>query len=239
MSERFDMRHGAMTDTPYNPDDPNFLASQRLDGDLSPEERAALDRAIEASPELRQQAEGIAAVDGIVKRWADLPVEIDWQHHAANIVARIEQEETPEERAAIDGLLLRWKAHPVDLDEDSFTTAVTDRLADSAASRPSRTRRAWLWRLGAPLAAAAAVVITLTARFWSAPVGRSMAVVHYAATSPEFVASGPDAAKIVSIVSYARTVVDRSAEADGGGWISIGSLGAGLPDGRFSKGPPT
>ena len=224
-----------MTDRSYNSNDPSFLASRDLDGDLSPEERAQLERAIAASPTMREDAEEIRAVDRLVKQWAVQPVEVDWEHHAANIIARIECEETPAERAALDRVLVRWKSQPLDLDEDAFTTAVKDRLVGVVGSR---TRRAWVWRLGVPLAAAAAVAIALTARIWIAPMGQPVAVVRFGSSHSADRVDGSTAAKMVSNVSYARAVVDRPTATDDEGWISIGSLGAGPPDGHFSEGPP-
>ena len=83
-------------DQPINKSD-EFLLSRLLDGDLGPDETAALRGRMEREPALRETFESLARVDGLVKRrHADQP-EVDWR--------RFREELPSGQRQALDGLL--------------------------------------------------------------------------------------------------------------------------------------
>lgn len=219
-----------MTESGYNPNDPAFLLSRGLDGDLTAEEQSSLDAAIAGSESLRAEDEGFRAVDGVVRGWASRPVEIDWESHAALIVARVRREETDDERAGLNSLLDRWGRAQVVFDERSFTSGVQARLRGRAGLRP---RHARILRLGVPLAAAAAVAMTLTARVWRPAPPEPVCVVRFAAavtTTPSGAAGSATA-----VVAFDRTRVERLSDSGGGG-ISLGFLGAESPG--YVEGPP-
>lgn len=157
-----------MSETPYNPDDPAFLASRSLDEELSASDRRRLDEALAASESLRAEVEGLRAVAGLVKRWRTGEVSLDWAAHGRLIEARALAGPQGEHDHKLDELLVQWADHRVEIDEGAFTAAVMARVSP----RPRRVwRRNLVLRLGAPLAAAAAVAIVVlgTLRFWASP----------------------------------------------------------------------
>ncbi|MGD2108753.1 MAG: hypothetical protein PVI86_05115 [Phycisphaerae bacterium] len=148
-----------MSETPYNPDDPAFLLSRSLDEELSAAERARLDQAMGSSASLRGQADRLRRLDGWLKRWGEYPVELDWKHHAALTRSRVESDADAEQLEEVDGLLERWANRDVSIDEASFTAAV---MAGVHKERRTRSWHGVVFRLGVPLAAAAAVVLAVT-----------------------------------------------------------------------------
>ncbi len=153
-----------MSETPYNPDDPAFLASRSLDEELSASERQRLDEALAASESLRAEVEELRAIDGLVKRWSAGEVSLDWAAHSRLIEAKALAGPEGEHDRKLDDLLTQWADHRVEIDEGAFTAAVMARVS----RRPRRVwRRSLVFRLGTPLAAAAAVAIVVvgTLRF--------------------------------------------------------------------------
>ncbi len=157
-----------MSETPYDPDDPAFLASRSLDEELSASDRQRLDETLAASESLRAEVEELRAVDGLVKRWRTGEVGLDWAAHRRLIEAKALAGPQGEHDRKLDQLLAQWADHRVEIDDEAFTAAVMARV--SPRPRPL-WRRNLVFRLGTPLAAAAAVAIVVlgTLRFWSSP----------------------------------------------------------------------
>ena len=151
-----------MSEQPYQPDDPAFLASRALDGDLSAKERQRLEEALAASKDLRAEAEQLRNIDRLVKRWGRDSAELDWVTYARLIHARVEAEDG--DLDTVDRLIEHWGREPVEFDERAFTGAVMAAVRSQQHRTPMRSV---IFRIGAPLAAAAAVAIAVSGWFWA------------------------------------------------------------------------
>lgn len=224
-----------MREPQYNPDDPLFLLSRSLDEDLPEPERSAeggLDKALAASASLRAEAEELRALDRLIMRWAGQPAELDWEHHAALIIAQAEGNEDADGLEKVDRLLEHWGRRSVSLHAEAFTADVMAKVA------PKRGRIIWssplfrLVRLRA-LAAAAAVVLAVTGVLWFTQSPEPFVYVAYepqAATRAgssrtEGVPRGAGRTSRV-VVSFARTPVYEEAPSWAESGISFGSLGS-------------
>ncbi len=231
-----------MSETGYNPDDPAFLLSRSLDEELSGDQRERLERALAASESLQAEAEQLRAVDRLVKAWAAKPIELDWDHHAALACAQPESEEDSEDLCKVDRLLDRWGARSAPVDAEEFTAAV---LARVRGSRGRRSRRGLIFRLGAPLAAAAAIGVVLTGRSWLAPpakpvcqvVYESMIATRAAPHDLQAAAGAGERTAPVAVVAFNRTPVASVTEMSGPVGVSLGTIGS-APLVGFAGGSP-
>ncbi|MDO8632134.1 MAG: hypothetical protein Q7R41_16745 [Phycisphaerales bacterium] len=210
-----------MIDETYNPNDPLFLASRGLDRDLSDGERGRLNDALIASPTLREDAKRLEAVDRLVKLWGREGVEIDWRHHADLVVASPQTDAEDATLRKIDELIAAWGRRQPVLDERAFADAVLSRITPN---RRKTLPMQWVLRIGAPLAAAAAIAMAVTASLWfnPAPVPVIVVLIGRADVQPATVRSGEP--KV--IVSFARPTDDNHADATdapGIGYMTIGS----------------
>ena len=157
-----------MSDAPYDSDDLSFLLSRRLDGDLGSDEQRRLDEELGRSKVLRQEARDLESVDRLVKRWGRTQVELDWEAHAALTVAEATGETADPALSKVDALLRRMGGTAPELDWDRFGASVLSRTHGRPNASTTPPRRL-IFRLGIPLAAAAAVLITVTTTLWRAP----------------------------------------------------------------------
>ena len=137
--------------------DPLFLVSRGFDGDLSASEQIRLDQLLNASPELRVEAGKLKAVAQLVKsRGTDLG-QVDWKLHEKLVLAEIEGAES--ELADVDSLLRKWSRKGPQYSEHALADGIMALIAPAG----ERKRSAWrvVVRLGAPLAAAAAIPIVV------------------------------------------------------------------------------
>jgi hypothetical protein len=223
-----------MTDCQYNPNDPEFLASRSLDEDLSESDRRRLSDALQASEDLRCEAEKLRAVDELVKRWGGEEVELDWNAHSELAVAKAMAEQDEETGGKLDDLLQRWGGKRVELDEEAFTQAVMARVRPQK-SRPPR--RSLLFRLRTPLAAAAALAIAVTAAYWARSLHSPRVLVSFK-HEREMVDSSPAPIRL-SIVSFSREPIETLAPKPGGPGISFMDIGAGAaPEEWQDEAPP-
>lgn len=154
-----------MNDESTNPKDPSFLLSRRLDGDLTDKERRQLDEALKSSESLRAEEASIKKLNALLRRWSSAPVELDWEAHAALINGRCEAADTSQDESDLDGILERWGRDGIDFDEKNFATDVMRRVGDGRdVGTPSRNP--WVFRIGVPLAAAAALAFALLGGPW-------------------------------------------------------------------------
>lgn len=188
-----------MIDDTYNPNDPEFLASRAFDEKLTEVERETLDRALAESPQLRAQVQRLRGASDLVGRWAKASPEIDWETHAKLIRADVasnpdhDHDRDAAKLEMVDRLVGIWASRPVELDEEAFTASVLDRIAPKA-SMPSRSLSRMIFRIAAPLAAAAVIVLAVSLQF--------------------FPTSATDVVSIVSIGPYVGAQVDAPVLAD-------------------------
>jgi len=204
-----------MTDEPYNPEDAALLFSRSLDEDLSDEQQERLDQALAKSDALRAEADELRSVDRLMKEWGAQPAKLDWEPYAATIRARIDAEGDEDELRKVDEWIKRWGEKAVPVDEESFTRRVM------AGIEPSRGRSpvfALVFRIGAPLAAAAAIALTLTATFWSGQDRDAICEVAIGPKVADVGLMGEPVGQSRPIISFRRTAdmeVARSGPATG------------------------
>ncbi len=221
----------AMSEALYNPDDPAFLISRTLDENLSEQERRRVDDALAESEALRIEERQLRAVDRLVKSWSSRTAQIDWDVHAALICDLAADENGADALRAVDHLLKRWGERSVAFDEQRFAEAVMERVRRDASgdivrgAEAGRTsRRGWIIRLRAPLAAAAVVVFSLTTAFWFASGGSNLEPVCEVVVGPRLAMAAPSPADgLVSraVVSFAREVPVGPASSGGPTFQSV------------------
>lgn len=189
-----------MTETDYNPNDPEFLASRALDEPLSGEAKAKLDEALGASDDVRSLGEQLDAIDRLVKRWGRRQPNIDWKNHARLIKARVESIGEADQLDAVDSLMSKWASSQPIIDEHRFESAVMDRIRRYG---PMNVRRRIIFRIGASLAAAAAIAIVATGLFRSNRSDQRIVRIAIGPSSRIASTYGPSSA--VALVSFDRT----------------------------------
>lgn len=222
----------SMRDDVIDPHDPTFLLSQSLDGELPEPLRRELEDSLANSPSLREQAEEFRALHRLLSRWASRPVELDWKYHAACIEAQTEEVKESEKLEKVDRLLERWALSTDGINTHAFRNRV---MAEVRGDR-SRRRLTTLIRLGVPLAAAAAVVLAVSAGLWRSSLSGPVVSVAYhrgdrdtaqIAAGDSAGVEGPDSSKVV--VSFVRQEVVSPSGAGGHADISFGVVGAAAP----------
>lgn len=173
-----------MTERKYNPDDPGFLLSQMLDGELSTPGTAKLGVLLSKSAALEIDRAELSAVRDLLASWGSQQVNIDWDSHLALINASVREEnESRPELRQVDALLNQWAGSAPKLD---IHASVMARIAPKKTARPIR----WAVRLGLPLAAAAAIAITvLPLRHPSTPIEITETPLAVVSFGPTFTAS--------------------------------------------------
>ncbi len=194
-----------------NADNLLFLVSRELDGDeFSLAEREELARALEESDDLRHAAEQIRLVDRLVRRWGQSKPEVDAEAMLAQSVGRVLPDAPQTDEEEIDRLIGRWAATRIKTDESRYTAAVMRRVRAAA---PRTAIRPWLFRLGVPLAAAAAVGFAVMGHLWPTATPTPTSTVVIARQVRSIDADATPAR--VALVSFARQ--------------SVGSIDAGAP----------
>ena len=219
-------------------DDPYFLLSRSIDERLTEKEQRQLSDALIRDPKLREEKEKIQKIDEFVRATGREPVNIDWQAHAALIQDRIATSE--ESLTPLDGLLERVREETGFVEHVELTEGVLRRIRQELTPARSPIR---IFRLVAPLAAAAAIVVMVY--FGVQPraadrlisrvvdIGPVGVVSHETSMSPEF----RSPAKRVALVMFDRTPV-RPVESDNR-VIGISFLSAGGSLEEFAEsGPP-
>lgn len=160
----------------FNSLDPEFLLSERIDRALSEQEQRVVDDAIASQPELRNVARSYERLRDLLGAWAeDCPAsDADGFERGVRQALRSERD-----APGIDAELANWAGSAPTPSADDFVASVRaeilsrpSALAGAEARRPLRFP--WL-KLGAPFAAAAAIVLLLWIRavdVGGAPNGR-------------------------------------------------------------------
>lgn len=152
-----------MTDDRPTFDDLALLASCRLDGPLDPAGDDALRTALSESSALREEADQLERVDGLVRRWGATEPKIDEVHFARLVSAQVIGEEVGLD--AVDQVLASWSAIESQDGDNEFVAAVMKRVKSTVAARSThRSRR--ILRFALPLAAAAVLVFAVTGTSW-------------------------------------------------------------------------
>lgn len=210
-----------MTDSPHNPNDPAFLFSRSLDEELSESDSKRLEEELASSAVLRAETDELAAVDRLVKRWGLWKVDLDWENHAKLLSAEATGE--AEGLGEIDSLLGRWGADEVELDWERFTGAVMTEVKRLRHPRPGRRL---IFRLAAPLAAAAAIVIAVTGTYWQVSTVQPIAVVVIGAQVESGAIGSGSVGAGRAVVRFARASAGSSVgppATPGISFISVGS----------------
>lgn len=195
-----------MSEPTYNPDDPAFLASRSLDEDLPESEQRRLDHSLSVSDSLRREAEQLRVVDQLVKRSGAEEVDIDWDAYADLVVANALAGQDEEGDGKLDDLLERWGSRQPEADSEAFTAAVMARIEP----KRRRLRPNLIYRIGAPLAAAAAVALAVTASFWVRSLHAPVSEVVIGRLV-ETVASAPSPPR-TAVVSFRREPAEAAAQ---------------------------
>jgi anti-sigma factor RsiW len=130
------------------------LISRRLDGTLSASELSEVSAALAADPRAEATARAYANLDRLLAGWRALPEGLDWSGFRSEVSHRITDES---DLAATDRLLGNSAVR---------REAAAGHTLQFRPARPRRSSLEWFARVGAPLAAAAAIAIMTTAWLW-------------------------------------------------------------------------
>jgi hypothetical protein len=148
----------------------------------------------------------------LLKRWAAEPIESNWAAHEKAIRVSTVNATIQEVDARVDEWLKRWGVETPDVDTDRFASAVTAKIragSPQACERRGLTTYRLLFRIGAPLAAAAAIALVVTSGLW-APVptkptaSKPSAPVVLVSLAPGGAADGPANGASVVFVAFDR-----------------------------------
>lgn len=206
----------------HNPNDPLFLASRAIDGDLSTEEKQILDCALKQSPELRAEVSKLQATQGLVAQWGDAQAAIDWDAFGDSVAKLAMTESESSEVDRVDQLVARWASSTPDIELDGFADGVMAELATKKRSSPLR----YVIRLGMPLAAAAAIALAVIPGFWKQPVSgtHSQEVIRVNIGPSQFAAMTGTKPVERSVVAFARDeAVEVTSETTKISFISLSS----------------
>ena len=208
-----------MSHRPEQPDDLSFLLSYSLDEGLPADERRRLDEALATSESLRAESDDLCAVDRLVKRWGEQTVDVDWRTMEALIIATAREDES---LADVDDLVARWGETVVAYNDVAFVDGVLSRVAAEASANPPARLLLW-YRIGMPLAAAAAIVFAVTTQRWFVrPAG--VCEVAFGGGARVQVHDAPMGGPARVVVQFARASVEREPVEPPG--MSYGSVGA-------------
>lgn len=142
------------------------LLSRCLDDDLTAEEQARIRRAIAEDSEAATTAKRYERLNQILRSYRPLPGGLDWRVFFQNVSDRIDEARSAEESAkldnALDDSLENWTKPLPDIDWDAFKARVSAAVhQEAAATHATAARRPAMVRWFAPLAAAAAIALTV------------------------------------------------------------------------------
>ncbi len=221
-----------MTEEQYNPNDVLFLISCGLDETLSDKQQRVVDGALAKSPSLREQADALRATAALLAQWSKQPVDCDWTGHAQSISDQI-GDAASDEFDQLDTLLGRWSTTRPSFDAEAFTADVMVRVDGTNTGGVSKV----LFRIGAPLAAAAAIALAVVGTLWfQAPLASSVHVVYY--SSAVYDDDGLGADRVESLVSFHREPVVQRTIGDGVPGLSFISVGSSPLIDSFEEQPP-
>lgn len=204
-----------MTTDSYNPRDAEFLLSRDLDGELSPDERRALQARVQQSPALGNESTGFGAVADLLRQWGTTAPDVDWDAHLALTMARLDDDAEAGDQA-LNSLLSRWAANAPAHDDSRFTQLILSQIRGKL--RQPAYRRILRW--SAPLAAAAALAFVVTAVYWHDPPVKTLAIVQIGPVSPD--SEYEPLTDSRAVVSFARAAAPAERNESGIGLLSLG-----------------
>lgn len=201
--------------------------SERRDGELSAEERAEIERAIEADSANARAAAAYERLNALLKDWRVLPATVDWETSARRMVDRIRADGNSEEGqfASTDRLVRDWAGAMPAVDWPALSARISHAVREEAGrgGQTGRTKLSWIVKASLPLAAAA--MIALAATWWrTAGPGSPMDGGSGGASVVMVALDTPVAVGRISI-SFDRTPVgapDQPNEESGGRAIAYG-----------------
>lgn len=202
-----------MSDTSFNPNDPLFLASRWIDGDLSPEELRQLEAAMRRDPSFAREVEQLKSTNDLLGRWSAAEPGVDWSRFERVIGDLAVPESEARELDQVDALLQRYSAREPDIDWNDFAAGVMEEIG----ARRTASRLILAWRVGLPLAAAAAIALAVTAIPWTAaPIASPLPTKHepLAAAPLIDVTITPSSSAKWSTTGTVRTVVAFARDAE-------------------------
>lgn len=172
------------------------LLSERMDGALTPDQLAELDRAVAGRAEFADLARRYDRLQASLHRWRALPADIDWQGLSTRIRRSIGGQVEQPTSKSVDDLMQDAFGPMPEVDwsrlRQRISAAVREEAAATRTTRRSWSRAAkWTTMAGVPLAAAAAIAIAVwfprsaapTAPTAPAPIA-SMIVVSFETPEP-------------------------------------------------------
>ena len=212
-----------MTEKPYNPDDPQFLFSQSLDEKLSESQRRQLEKGMAESASVSADAEKLRAVDDLVKRWGRDECVVEGERLVESVLANIAASAERENVDELDHLLERWGNQNIEIDWPRFTEEVMSKV--TSARRRSSTHRL-VFRLAAPLAAAAVLAFAVTATLWLSSTSGPVTVVRIGPRSSTHLASAATSRLARVTVVFGRAAIVPDVRQPVGARISYVSVGS-------------
>ncbi len=206
-----------MTDRPHNSNDPEFLLSRAIDESLAEPDQSRIAELMAGSAELRQADDGLRAVDALVKRWGDKKAAYDEAAFVDRVSETISGEFDAEDLEEVDELIARWAAHGPEVDWEKFEAGVTGRIKPAGSVR---SLRRVIFRIGAPLAAAAAIVMAVSIGL-NRPASPEPVPDPVVAWGPEYVVIEPEPVEVL----FDRDPGDYVPPADPAPRIGIASIG--------------
>jgi hypothetical protein len=250
-----------MSDQPSHPRDVEFWLRRLAEGDLTADETRRLGEAMAESESLRRAVEQDRALDGLLRRWAIAGPAPVADEFADGVLARIRPggenavapspvaAESPGDRedrrdAALDVLLARWARTAPAVGAasvaDRVRTALETGEVAAGPRRPGPPRRAGrrlVIRIGLPLAAAAVVLLALTATLWFRGTGSGPSVVIYQRSSETMTRLASASPVPASAVSFHRGG-GRNASADRSPSIGVSVIGVARVPSPVAESPP-
>lgn len=187
-----------MAESKYNPNDPEFLASCGIDEPLSDDEREQLTAAMRKSNQLSRFQSQIAAVNRLIEHCSEERIELDWEAHLKLIEGRIAEGDEAC-LGVVDELVCAWASDVPQVEPGSFTRDVLERI------RTDRGVHLWrrqIFRIGAPLAAAAIIALAVGLWVWQPFTRQPIARVVYQMPARE---SSRSAAAHRAVVQFVRS----------------------------------
>ena len=223
-----------MVTEPYNPSDPEFLLSRRIDEPLSEQEQGQV-RAFEASSiDAPQVDQHLKAVASLVAHWAGNSIEVDADSYVEGVLGRIADSHA-HEFGKVDRALRQWNDGGVNVDAADFLDAVRQRVESETETGEMRP---WMLRVRRPLAAAAVVAVAVLAAMWFQDSNRSFVEVATVRVAKVEFGEMWDHSSVSRVVMFDRTVVvnaQRNSDRDA---VSISVIGSGFGENSQNELPP-